>query len=94
VTLEEVPRVRDSQEGLTVIWQSEEDKVLFLPEREWWNLTLSEIAFGWLYKSKCGQVCLDILVSSVSVAILFLFCFVLFCFLIFVIEQTVSTLCL
>ena len=34
VSLEEVPRVRDSQKGLTVIWQSEEDKVLFLPERE------------------------------------------------------------
>ena len=33
-TLVEVPRVRDSQKGLTVIWQSEEDKVLFLPERE------------------------------------------------------------
>jgi type III secretory pathway component EscV len=34
VTLEEVPRVRDSQKGLAVIWQSEENKVLFLPERE------------------------------------------------------------
>jgi hypothetical protein len=34
VTLEEVPRVRDRQKGLTVIWQSEKNKVLFLPERE------------------------------------------------------------
>ena len=34
VTLEEVPRVRDSQKGLTVIWQSKKNKVLFLPEME------------------------------------------------------------
>jgi hypothetical protein len=34
VTLEKVPRVRDSQKGLTVIWRSKENKVLFLPERE------------------------------------------------------------
>ena len=40
VTLEEVPRMRDSQRGLTVIWQSEKDKMLFLPEREsMWNPT-------------------------------------------------------
>jgi hypothetical protein len=40
VTLEEVPRVRDSQRGLIVIWQSEKNKVLFLPEWESiWNLT-------------------------------------------------------
>jgi hypothetical protein len=32
-----------------------------------------EIAFGWLYKSRLGRVCLDILVSFFSVAILFLF---------------------
>jgi hypothetical protein len=85
VTLEEVPRVRDSQEGLTVIWQSEEDKVLFLPERKWkQSPTPSEVAFGWLYKSRHRQVCLDILVSSVSVAVLFLF-------VVFVMGQTVST---
>ncbi|XP_021038093.1 LOW QUALITY PROTEIN: 60S ribosomal protein L6-like [Mus caroli] len=34
VTREKVPRVRNNQKGLTVIWQSEENKVLFLPERE------------------------------------------------------------
>jgi hypothetical protein len=40
VTLEEVPRVRGSQKGLTVFWQSEKNKVHFLPEREsMWNLT-------------------------------------------------------
>ena len=42
VTLEEVPRVRGSQRGLTVIWQNEKNKVLFLPEREsMWNPTPS-----------------------------------------------------
>ena len=42
VTLEEVPRVRDSQKGLAVLWQSEGDQVLSLPEREWtWNPTPS-----------------------------------------------------
>jgi hypothetical protein len=55
VTLEKVLRVRDSQKGLTVIWQSEE------------------------------QVCLDILASFFSVAVLFV---------VFIMGQTVSTLCL
>ena len=55
VTLEEVPRVRDSQKGLAVLWQSEGDQVLFLPEREWTrNPTPSEVAFGWLYRSRQG----------------------------------------
>ena len=31
VTLEEVPRARDSQKGLAVLWQSEGDQVFFLP---------------------------------------------------------------
>ena len=43
----------------------------------------SEVAFGWLFKSRCGQVCLDVLVSFVLVLFLF--------FLIFVMGQTVST---
>jgi hypothetical protein len=42
VTLEEVPRMRDSQKGLAVFWKSERDQVLFLPERGWmWNPTSS-----------------------------------------------------
>ena len=64
-----------------------------LSERGWtWNPTPSEIAFGWLFKSRCRHVCLDVQVSCVFV--LFLFCFVFFLFfffLIFVMGQTVST---
>jgi hypothetical protein len=80
-----MPRVRDSWEDPAVLWQSEGDKELFLPEWEWtWNPTLSEVVFGWLYKSRQGQVCLDVLVSLV-------FVFVLSLFLVSVMGQTVST---
>jgi hypothetical protein len=83
-TLEGVPRIRNSQEDLAVAWQSERERVFSLPEWEWtWNPTLSEgsrggiqprqeIAFGWLYKSRCSV--LDILVSFFS---LLLSCFCL-----------------
>ena len=84
VTLEEVPRVRDSQEGLTLIWQSEEDKVFFLPEREWKQSRPPLPSEGGLYKYSRGRVCLDILVSPVSVTVLFLF-------VVFIMGQTVST---
>ena len=48
VTLEEVPRMRDSQKGLAVLWQSEGDQVLSLPEREWtWNPTPSRRESMW-----------------------------------------------
>ena len=46
-----------------------------------------EVTFGWLYKSVHRRLCWDILVSSVSVIVLFLF-------VVFVMGQTVSTLCL
>jgi hypothetical protein len=48
VTLEEVPRVRDSQKGLAVLWQSEGDQVLSLREQEWmWNPTPSRRESMW-----------------------------------------------
>ena len=86
-TLERVPRVWNSQEDLAVAWQSKGERVFSLPEREWtwnptpsgresmWNPTPSgnSVRLGWLYKSRRGRVCLDILVSFFSVAILFLF---------------------
>jgi hypothetical protein len=34
-----------------------------------------EVAFGWLYKSRHGHVCLDVLVSCVFVLFLFFFFF-------------------
>jgi hypothetical protein len=68
VTLEEAPRVKDCQGGLTIIWQSEEIRCFFCQKGS-------------------EQVCLDILVSFFSVAVLFLF-------VVFIMGQTVSTLCL
>jgi hypothetical protein len=65
-----VPRVRNSQEDPAVACQSEEEWVFFLPEEWTQNPTLSEVAFGRLYKSRRGRVCLDVLVFSVSVKVL------------------------
>ena len=48
------------------------------------NPTPSEVAFGWLCKSRRRRVCLDVLVFSVSVIVL---CLLLF----FTMGQTVST---
>ena len=87
-TLERVPRVWNSQEDLAVAWQSKGERVFSLPEREWtwnptpsgresmWNPTPSgnSVWLGWLYKSRRGRVCLEILVSSFS---LLLSCFCL-----------------
>jgi hypothetical protein len=67
-----IPPRQESQESLAVVFQNEGDRVLLLPGREWtWNPTPSEVAFGWLFKSKCGYVCLDVLVSVVFVLFLF-----------------------
>ena len=44
-----------------------------MSERGWtWNLIPSEVAFGWLDKSRRGHVCLDVLVSCVFVLLLLL----------------------
>ena len=68
---------RDSQESLTVGFWNEGDEVLFLPKREWGqNPTPSEVAFGCLFNSRHGRVCLDVLVSVVCVLFL---CFLFFC---------------
>ena len=67
-----IPPRQESQESLAVVFQNEGDRVLLLPGREWtWNPTPSEVAFGWLFKSKCGYVCLDVLVSVVFGLFLF-----------------------
>lgn len=79
-----IPPRQESQESLAVIFRNEGDGVLLLLVREWkQNPTLSEVVFGWLFKSRRGRVCLDVLVSFVFVLFLF--------FLIFVMGQTVST---
>lgn len=83
-TLEDVPKVRDSQEDLTLAFQNEGDEILLFLKREWtWNPAPSEVAFGWLFKSKRGRVSLDVLVSLVS--ILFV------CLLFLTMGQTVTT---
>jgi hypothetical protein len=52
-----------------------------LSGREWtWNSTLPEVAVGWLVKSRCGCVCLDVLVSCVLFLFFFFFFFSDFCY--------------
>jgi hypothetical protein len=55
MTLEEVLRVRYSRDDPAVLWQSQGDQVLLLPERErTQNPTPTEVAFGWLYRPRQG----------------------------------------
>lgn len=75
----------DSQEDLTVVFWNQGDGRLLLPRRErTQGPTPSEVAFGWLYKSKRGRECVNALVISVVVYLLFLYLF-------FVMGQTVTT---
>jgi hypothetical protein len=77
--------VRDSQKGLAVLWQSEEDQVLSLPEREgMWNPTASGKRSMWNPTQSGNSIWLDVQVQAqtsmlrytggfFSVAILILF---------------------
>lgn len=91
--LEDVARVENSressavgsQEDLTVVFWNQGDGRLLLPRQEWArDPTPSEVAFGWLYKSKRGQKCLNVLVIIISVFLLSLCLF-------FIMGQTVTT---
>lgn len=84
-TLEDVPKVRNSQEDLTVTFQNEGDEILLLLKREWmWNPAPSEVAFGWLFKAKLGRMCLDVLLMS-------LFSILFVCLLFLTMGQIVTT---
>jgi hypothetical protein len=84
--LEGVPRVWNSQEDLAVAWQSEGRECSLcqsgsgcgiLPRQKGSRCGIrprQEIAFGWLYMSRCGRVCLDILVSFFFPLLLSCFC--------------------
>ena len=75
--------MRDSQKGLTVIWQSEKNKVLFLPEREsMWNLTPSGSSVWLVVQIQVWTSVLRYTGVFFSVAVLFLF-------VVFVMGQTV-----
>lgn len=52
-TLDVVPGVSGRKDGLTVGFLNEGERVLLLPRREWRrDLTPSEVAFDWLFKTR------------------------------------------
>lgn len=68
-----------------MVFRNEGDGVLLLSRREWTQgPTPSEVAFGCLFKSRRGRVCLDVLVSVV---------FILFWCLVFFVCRRMGSLC-